>query len=61
MNQIPLFSECSEYKTIRNGLIGLRCFLADLNVLVLSHQVAEDSTYEEQTTHNSSDNWCFHF
>ena len=56
MNQIPLFSECSEYKTIRNGLIGLRCFLADLNVLVLSHQVAEDSTYEEQTTHNSSDN-----
>ena len=44
MNQIPLFSECFEFKTIRNGLIGLRCFLANLNVLVLSHQVAENST-----------------
>ena len=44
MNQIPLFSECSELKTIRDGLIVLRRFLADLNVLVLSHQVAENST-----------------
>ena len=44
MNQIPLFSECSECKAIRNGLIWVEAFLADLNVLVLSHQVAECST-----------------